>query len=138
MIRTNKIIEYFFNLLLNNLSLKRNIIIRTGTDKSIGCALNESARLPLTKAKNALVIPQVRQGICKNFCTRHPVSKYHIPNAINATENNIITLWNSFNPFIGYFYCFAPLSNISRALTLAAKQSARHLGLSAFGVSSLV
>ena len=138
MIRTNKIIEYFLNLLLNNLSLKRNIIIRTGTDKSIGCALNESARLPLTKAKNALVIPQVRQGICKNFCTRHPVSKYHIPNAINATENNIITLWKSFNPFIGYFYCFAPLSNISRALTLAAKQSARHLGLSAFGVSSLV
>jgi hypothetical protein len=44
------------------------------------------------KAKNALVIPQVIQGIFKNFCTKHPVSKYHIPIATSAIKINNKTL----------------------------------------------
>ena len=135
----NIVTEIFLSLPLKSLSLKRNITINTGIDNNIGCVSNESAKLPLIKAKNALVIPHVKQGIFKNLCTKHPVSKYHIPYATNATRPSNKTLWYSFKPFImTNYYCLAPLSNFSRTLTLAAKQSARHLGLRALGVSSLV
>ncbi len=135
----NKVTEIFLSLPLKSLSLKRNITINTGIESNIGCIFNESIRFPLINAKNALVIPHVKHGIFKILCTKHPVSKHHIPYVTIATKPSNKILWYNFKPFIvTNYYCLAPLSNISRTLTLAAKQSARHFLLSFSGVSSLV
>ena len=133
------IIAVILVLPLKSLSLNKNINASTGTDKSIGCKENDSAKLPFINAKNALVIPQDIQGIPKSLCIKHPVSRNHITTATIPIKTSIASLCKKPTFFISlYIYCFAPLSNISRTLTLAAKQSARQSLLSASGVSSLV
>lgn len=80
--------EYFLTLSLNSLSLNKNIITNIGIENTIGCVLKDNTKFPLIKAKNALVIPHVKQGILKNLCIKHPVSKYHIPKVTAPTKQS--------------------------------------------------
>lgn len=124
---------------LKSLSLNKNMSASTGIDKSIGCKDKDSAKFPFIKVKKALVIPQDIQGMPINLWIKHPVSRNHIATAPTPINKSIASFCQNTTFFIvKLYYCFAPLSNISSTLTLAAKQSARQALLSASGVSNLV
>lgn len=76
-----------------------------GIDKSIGCNLNDSAKLPFINAKNALVIPQDGQIIPVNFFTRQPVPKNHIAIAEVNTPINMRSRLNTVVLFIELLFC---------------------------------